>query len=442
MSRAGALKIGCGAGFAGDRIDAAAILAERVDLDYLVLEVLGERTVALAQLRKLENPRLGYDAMLARRMEALLPVLARKGTRLVTNMGAANPLAAAEAVVDVARRLGLKIEVAAVLGDDVLDRLDRAAPTLETDKRLGDVGEIVSANAYIGAEALLPALKSGAEVIVAGRVADPSLFTAPMIAAFGWRLDDWAALGRGTAIGHLLECAGQLTGGYFAEPGLKDVPDMANLGFPYATVGADGNAEFATPPGTGGRITVMTAKEQMYYEVSDPGAYLTPDVTADFSAVTIRETAPGRVSVAGATGRARPETLKVTVGYRGGFIGEGEISYAGPGAASRGRLAGEIVRKRLEGAVDELRVELIGVDAAHRRFYGNLPEPYEVRLRAAGRARARDAAALVGEEVEALYTNGPAAGGGVRQSTREVIGVVSALIPRADVRCETRYFRS
>lgn len=438
MSGPRTLTIGCGAGFAGDRIDAAAILAERAELDFLVLEVLGERTVALAQLRKLKDPRLGYDALLERRMEALLPILKRKGTRLVSNMGAANPLAAARKVVEIARRLGLELKVAAVLGDDVLDRLDRAAPTLETDRRLGDLGEIVSANAYLGAEQLMPALASGADVIVAGRVADPSLFVAPMAAQFGWRPDDWARLGRGTAAGHLLECAGQLTGGYFADPGRKDVPGMANLGFPFAVVDAEGDAEFATPPGTGGRVTAMTAKEQMYYEVTDPGAYLTPDVAADFSRVTIRETAPGRVAVRGAGGGPRPATLKVTVGYRGGFIGEGEISYAGPGAAARGRLAGEIARERLKGAVEELRVELIGVDAAHRRVFGNRPEPYEVRLRAAGRARGFAAAERVGEEIEALYTNGPAAGGGVRRSTREVIGAVSALIPRSAVHCETR----
>ena len=438
MSAPRALRIGCGAGFAGDRIDAAAILAERAELDFLVLEVLGERTVALAQLRKLKDPRAGYDALLERRMQALLPILRRKGTRLVSNMGAANPLAAAEKVAEIARRLGLRLKVAAVLGDDVLDRLDLGAPTLETDKRLGDLGEIVSANAYLGAEQLMPALASGAEVIVAGRVADPSLFVAPLAAQFGWRLDDWARLGRGTAVGHLLECAGQLTGGYFADPGRKDVPDLANLGFPFAEVDAEGNAEFATPPGTGGRVTVMTAREQMYYEVTDPGAYLTPDVAADFSNVTIRETAPGRVAVGGAGGGPRPATLKVTVGYRGGFIGEGEISYAGPGAAARGRLAAEIVRQRLYGAVEELRVELIGADAAHRRVFGNRPEPYEVRLRAAGRARDFAAAERVGEEIEALYTNGPAAGGGVRRVTREVIGAVSALVPRAAVACETR----
>lgn len=436
------LRIGCGAGFANDRIDAAQALAERADLDYLVFECLGERTVAFAQLRKRADPRHGYDALLERRMEAILPIALAKGTRIVSNMGGANPVGAAEATVAVARRLGLKAKVAAVTGDDVLDRLDPAEPAMEADIDLRTLQGIVSANAYLGAEALLPALRSDAQVILAGRVADPSLFLAPMVHRFGWALDDWPRLARGTAVGHLLECAGQLTGGYFADPGRKDVPDLAHLGFPYAAVDADGNAELMKAPGTGGAITLQTCKEQLFYEVTDPHAYLTPDVAADFTRVALRETAPDRVAVAGATASGRPEKLKVSVGYRGGFIGEGEISYAGPNAAARGRLAQDILCRRLAGAVDELRVELIGVDAAHRRSYGNLPEPYEVRVRAAGRAATREAAELVGEEVEALFTNGPAAGGGVRRSTREVIGVVSTLIPRDRVRCETRWFAS
>jgi hypothetical protein len=326
-----------------------------------------------------------------------------------------------------------------VTGDDVLDRLDRRQPAMEAAINLASLKEIVSANAYIGAEALLPALRSDAQVILAGRVADPSLFLAPMVAAFGWALDDWPRLARGTAVGHLLECAGQLTGGYFADPGRKDVPDMAHLGFPYAVVDADGNAELMKVPGTGGTISLMTCKEQLFYEVTDPHAYLTPDVAADFTGVTLRETGPDRIAVAGASARGRPEKLKVSVGYRHGFIGEGEISYAGPNAAARARLAGDVVRERLCGTVDELRIDLIGIDSGHRRFYGNQPEPYEVRLRVAGRAATRALAETVGEEVEALFTNGPAAGGGVRRSTREVIGVVSALIPRDRVACATHY---
>lgn len=442
MANGDLLRVGCGAGFANDRIDAAVTLAERVDLDYLALECLGERTVAFAQLRKLGNPKHGYDALLERRMEALLPVLARKGTRLVSNMGGANPQGAAEATVAVARRLGLRIKVAAVTGDDVLDRLDRSAPTMETEARLSDIPEIVSANAYVGAEALLPALQSEAQVILAGRVADPSLFLAPMIHRFGWRLDDWPRLARGTAVGHLLECAGQLTGGYFAEPGRKDVPDMAHLGFPYAEVDADGYAVLAKAPGTGGRLSLQTCKEQLFYEVTDPHAYLTPDVAVDFTAVALREAGADRVAVTGAAARGRPANLKVSVGYRGGFIGEGEISYAGPGAAARGRLAGDIMRERLGGEVEALQIDLIGIDSGHRRGYGNQPEPYEVRLRVAGKARTRDDAERVGEEVEALFTNGPAAGGGVRRSTREVIGVVSTLIPRNLVACRTEFFES
>lgn len=436
------LRIGCGAGFANDRIDAAVALAERVDLDYLALECLGERTVAFAQLRRLGNPKHGYDALLERRMEALLPILARKGTRLISNMGGANPVGAAEATVAVARKLGLKIRVAAITGDDVLDRIDRAAPTMETEARLADIPEIVSANAYIGVDALLPALQSDAQVILAGRVADPSLFLAPMVHRFGWALDDWPRLARGTAVGHLLECAGQLTGGYFAEPGRKDIPDMAHLGFPFAEIDAEGYAVLAKAPGTGGRLTLMTCKEQLYYEVTDPHAYLTPDVAADFTGITLREVGPDRVAMTGASAKGRPPSLKVSVGYRGGFIGEGEISYAGPGAAARGRLAGEIMRERLGGEVDELRVDLIGIDSGHRRVYGNQPEPYEVRLRVAGKAKTRDGAERVGEEVEALFTNGPAAGGGVRRSTREVIGVVSTLIPRDKIACRTDYFTS
>lgn len=438
----GILRIGCGAGFANDRIDAAVALAERVDLDYLALECLGERTVAFAQLRKLGNPKHGYDALLERRMEALLPILARKGTRLISNMGGANPLGAAEATVAVARRLGLKLKVAAVTGDDVLDRLDRSAPTMETEAHLSDIPEIVSANAYVGVEALLPALRSEAQVVLAGRVADPSLFLAPMVHRFGWALDDWPRLARGTAVGHLLECAGQLTGGYFAEPGRKDVPDMAHLGFPYAEVDAEGDAVLAKAPGTGGRLGLRTCKEQLFYEVTDPHAYLTPDVAVDFTGITLREVGVDRVAVAGAAALGRPANLKVSVGYRDGFIGEGEISYAGPGAAARGRLAGDIIGERLGGEVDALRIDLIGIDSGHRRTYGNQPEPYEVRLRAAGKARTRDGAERVGEEVEALFTNGPAAGGGVRRSTREVIGVVSTLIPRDKVACQTAYLES
>ena len=431
----GTVRIGCGAGFQGDRLEPALILAERGKLDYLMLECLGERTVALAQLRKLHDPGHGYDSLLERRMTGLLPLIKRNGVRVVTNMGAANPIAGAEKIVALARTLGLKVRVAALTGDDVLDALDPEQTVLETGEPLRSVGALFSANAYLGVEAMLPALETGADVVLTGRVADPSLALAPLTHHFGWTLDDAERFARGTLVGHLLECAGQLTGGYYADPGRKDVPGMARLGFPFADVDADGNATLSKVAGTGGVINRMTATEQLLYEVTDPAAYLTPDVTADFSNVEISETAPDTITVKGARGRKRPDTLKVSVGYHAGYIGEGEISYAGENCVARAELGGEIVAERLRGQFQELRVDVVGMSALHTRpMSGGDYRPYEVRLRVAGRSADRQKAALIGEEVEALFTNGPAGGGGARKETREQIGIVSCLLARDKVK--------
>ncbi|HVN35225.1 MAG TPA: acyclic terpene utilization AtuA family protein [Casimicrobiaceae bacterium] len=427
------LRLGGGAGFAGDRLDAPVDLAERGELDYLVLECLAERTIALAQLRRRRDPATGYDARLAERIESLLPVLARRRVRLVGNFGAANPLAAADAIVAIAKRLELPVKVAAVTGDDVLDLLDLDTPAMESGVPLSHYAPIVSANAYLGAEAMLPALASGADIVVTGRVADPSLFVAPLMHEYGWAPDHLERLARGTAVGHLLECAGQLCGGYFADPGRKDVPGMANLGFPYADVAPDGNAIVSKVAGTGGQITLATATEQLLYEVTDPHGYLTPDVTADFSSVTLTEAGPDRIAVRGARGRARPEQLKVSVGYLAGYVGEGEIGYAGAGALARAQLAAEIVRERLAHRFGDLRIDLIGSTSLHGHAFDADERPYEIRLRVAGRTRSREDAMVIGDEVEALYTNGPAGGGGARKYAHEQIGIVSTLLDRSRV---------
>jgi hypothetical protein len=427
------LRIGSGAGFSGDRLEPAVVLAERGALQFLGLECLGERTVALAQLRKRRDPTLGYDPLLVRRMELLLPLLRRNGIRLITNMGAANPLAAADAILRIARARKLPIRVAVVTGDDVHDRIGADNVTLEDGTPLGRFGELVSANAYLGVAALLPALETGADIVITGRVADPSLFLAPMVQHYGWSLDDFDRLARGTSVGHLLECAGQLCGGYFAEPGRKEIPDMARLGFPYADVAADGTAVLSKVAGTGGRINLATAKEQLLYEVTDPTGYITPDVVADFTTARLREVGPDRVAVSGVTGRRRPDKLKVSVGYLAGYVGEGEISYAGANAEARARLAGEIVRERLAGEFADLRVDLIGSTALHGKAFDSTARPYEVRLRVAARAPTAERAMLVGEEVEALYTNGPGGGGGTRKYVHEQIGIVSTLLERERV---------
>ena len=437
------IRIGGGAGFQGDRFEPALILAGRGKLDYLMLECLAERTIALAQLRRLNDPAVGYDPLLERRMTGLLPLIKQNGVRVVTNMGAANPLAGAAAIIALARKLGLKIRVAALTGDDVLDLLDTKQKVLETGEPLETVGSLFSANAYLGVEQMLPALESGADIILTGRVADPSLALAPLAHEFGWTMDDTERFARGTVVGHLLECGGQITGGYYADPGKKDVPGMASLGFPFADVDAEGNATLSKVAGTGGVINRMTVTEQLLYEVTDPSTYLTPDVTADFSSVEISETAPDTISVKGGRGRKRPDTLKVSVGYRAGYIGEGEISYGGENCVARAQLAGEIVSERLRGQFQELRIDILGVSSLHTRpMSGDAYRPYEVRLRVAGRSADRAKAALIGEEVETLWCNGPAGGGGARKDTREQIGIVSCLLPRDKVKSQVTVFDS
>jgi hypothetical protein len=431
------IRIGSGAGYSGDRIEPALELAEKGDIQYLVFECLGERTVALAQQARMKKPDGGYDPLLEERMRAVLPVCAAKGIKIVTNMGAANPLAAARKTAEIARSLGLSsLKIAAVVGDDVLEGCREGdLPIMEFDGTIRQLGNrLLSANAYLGAAPMAEALSGGADIVITGRASDPALFLAPMIHAFGWAMDDWNLLGQGTVAGHLLECAGQITGGYFADPDYKDVSDLARLGFPIGEVGEDGSLVITKVAGSGGAVTAQTCKEQLLYEVHDPGQYIQPDVVADFSQVKVEEIAADRVRVSGGRGTKRTGTLKVSVGYVDSYIGEGQISYAGPGALARGRLAIEIVRERLKltgVAASELRFELIGVDALHgAHVSAHANEPYEVRVRVAGRTENMREAIRIGNEVETLYTNGPAAGGGAFKSARDVVAVASVLLPR------------
>lgn len=427
------IRIGAGAGYSGDRIEPAVELAAKGGLDYLVFECLAERTIALAQQARMKDPAAGYDLLLAARMQAVLPICRANKVRIVTNMGAANPVAAAEATRAIARQLGLTgLKIAAVTGDDVLEPLKTADVVLDTGDTIRALGNrVVSANAYVGAGAIAEALAGGADVVITGRAADPALFLGPLIHEFGWALDDWDRLGQGTVVGHLLECAGQITGGYFADPGLKDVPDLARLGFPIGEVREDGELIVTKVAGSGGCVTPATVKEQLLYEIHDPAQYFQPDVVADFSQVTVEELGADRVRVVGGRGRPKTGLLKTSVGYLDSYVGEGQISYAGPGAVARGRLALDIVRERLALTgvpVNELRCDLIGLNALHGDDRAEGAEPYEVRVRVAGRTETMAEAIRIGNEVETLYTNGPAGGGGAWKSAREVIAVASCLV--------------
>jgi len=438
-----ALRIGVGAGFADDRIAPAMDMAERGSVDWLVFECLAERTVGRENLTRQKNPEKGYNPWLEQRMEAVLPNCLENRIRIVTNMGAANPSGAARATRRLAADMGLgDVACAVVQGDDVADliRTMPALALLESGEPLESIlPRMASANAYLGADAICQALSAGTPVTVTGRVSDPSLFLAPAMYHYGWSYDDWPKLAQGTVAGHLLECSAQLTGGCFADPGKKDVPGLARLGYPIAEIDADGGLVVTKLEDTGGRIDVATCSEQILYEMHDPSAYITPDCVLDITGVTLTDEAPHRVRVAGTLARPRTDSYKVTVGYFDGYIGEGQVSYAGINAVGRARLAAEVVQERLQlrgFQYPEMRVDLIGMSSLHG-MKDDRPEPYEVRLRIAARTDDRKAAEAVGFEVRAMHVNGPAGGGGGSDpSVREILAVQSLLLDRKLVQPE------
>lgn len=440
------IRIGEGAGYSGAWIEPAVELAEHGHLQYLCFEALAERTLALAQIEYTHHPDRGFDPFLEPRFEKVLPPALRNGVRIVTNMGSANPMGAARKVIAVARRLGIpSLRVAIVLGDDVRDIIRQGSYTaIETGENLSRaIPRMVSANAYLGAGPIVQALNTGAQVVITGRVADPALALACVRYEFGWPSEDWARIGTGTAVGHLLECSGQVTGGYFADPGYKDVVGLGHIGYPIAEVSENGDLVITKVPESGGAVTERTCKEQILYEVHDPSAYLTPDVTADFSHVTCRQIGPDRVRLSGASGKPRPETLKVSVGLRAGYIGEGQISYGGPGAYARAQLAADMIRERLAAldfSAKDVRVDFIGVNSLFGDTF--LPpsgyEPLEVRLRVAARVETPEKAAQVGNTVEALWILGPSGGAGATKSVREVIQILSTLVDRRRIEPQVR----
>jgi hypothetical protein len=404
----------------------------------LIFETLAERTLALAQLARRGDPDAGYEPLLDDLVGPILATCLANGIRIVSNFGAANPRGAARRILEIAREQGLRApRIAVVSGDDLSDESHRPLLRAELGERF-DAIDMVSANAYLGAEPIAAALAAGAEIVVCGRVADPSLAVGPAMAHFGWSPDDWDRLGRATMAGHLLECGAQVTGGYFADPGLKHVPDLHAVGFPIAEIDSEGRCTIAKADDTGGMVTEATVKEQLLYEVHDPAAYLTPDVTADISQAAVRVVGRDRVSLDGVRGHARPDRLKVNVCHEGGWLAEGEISYAGPGAEGRARLAAEVLRRRLAGSL-ELRIDLIGAvsvfgdDAG--RLLERLPQGHgrDIRLRAAAQHADRLVAERLNREVTSLYTCGPAGGGGVRTTLRARLDTISCFVPRGGV---------
>ncbi|BDG59822.1 acyclic terpene utilization AtuA family protein [Caldinitratiruptor microaerophilus] len=449
------VRIGGGLGFYGDSLVPALEMAERGEVQYIAFDHLAELTLAILQKDRQRDPSLGYTRDLIPLMASILPVARRKGIRLVTNAGGLNPLEAAQVVARLAGQLGLSLRIGVVAGDDLLGRLDELRGA-GADLAHADTGEpletvrdrLVFANAYLGALPIARALAQGAHVVITGRVADSALFLGPILHELGWVLPApggaepdaspaaWDRIAVGVVAGHLLECSGQVTGGNHSG-NWAEVPDLDRIGFPVAEVGEDGTLRITKVPGTGGRVNFDTVREQLLYEVHDPSAYHTPDVTVDLTGVELDEVGPDTVRVRGVRGRRPPSAYKVVMGYRDGFLGQGVVGFSWPDALRKAEAAAEILRRQAGARrlpIEEFRVEYLGLDSLHgplasRRHAEDLNEVY---LRVAVRTRSREAAEAFARLLPPLGLSGPPTASGFIgvDRVRELLGVWPTRVPR------------
>ncbi|HZT82936.1 MAG TPA: acyclic terpene utilization AtuA family protein [Gemmataceae bacterium] len=443
------VRIGNGCGFWGDNVDAPVRLAEHGRLDYLTLEYLAELTMSILALQRQRDPQAGFATDFLDVLERLGPVLkAQPGLKIVTNAGGMNPAGCATRARAILDRAGLADRrIATVTGDDLLPHLDRLLAeghpftNLDTGEPLSTVrGRVVSANAYLGARPIAEALRRGAAVVITGRVADASLTLGPAAHELGWRWDDWDRLCGGTVAGHLLECGAQATGGLWCN--WQDEPDLADVGYPVAEVGPDGSFRLTKPAGTGGAVNVETASEQLLYEVGDPAAYLTPDVTADFTSVRLSQEGPDVVRAAGARGRPATDSYKVSIAYRDGWTASGTLVIFGPDAPGKARRCGEIILQRLRRAGVEFafsNIECLGAGDCVPGVVPAAAAPPEVVLRVSVRDPRRAAVERFAREVAPLVTSGPPGVTGYttgRPAVREVFAYWPALVAKGAVAAE------
>lgn len=437
------IRIANGQGFWGDWLEAPVRLVDGGPLDYLTLDYLAEVTMSILQKQRKADPALGYARDFPPLIERLAPRIKQKGIRVIANAGGTNPIACAREI----RRLAPELNVAVVLGDDILDSLDgllaggHQLKNMDTGEPLTRVRpDVQSANVYIGAFPVAAALKTGADVVVTGRCADAALALAPMIHEFGWKEEeDWDLLAAGIAAGHTIECGTQATGGNCTFD-WKSTPDFAHIGYPIIEAHADGNMAITKHAGTGGRITRATVTEQLVYEIGDPTRYMTPDVIADFTSFSLRDDGPDRVVIHGARGLPRPEQLKVSVAYRYGWKAIGTLVYSAPDALAKARTADQMVRQRLSDAklsFDKVHTEFFGINACHAHLAPAIADPAEVQIRIGVRARDKAAVEKFTRELIPLVLNGPPTATGYgegRPAVREIVAFWPALIPRDAVR--------
>ena len=435
--------IGCGAGFAGDRFDASIpIVKQLVNVNapkYLIFEVLAERTLALAQQLRNKNSEEGYSPFLDSYINPILEDCLENNIKIVSNIGAANPMGAAKRILEIAEKQKIrKPKIGVVIGDDLLAYMSNSeileSPTMEGLDFSNN--EITAANVYLGAQPIADALEKGADIVIVGRSVDSALVLGPLIYEYKWKPNELNLMASGTICGHLLECGAQVTGAYFADPGYKDVPDLANVGFPIAEVNEDGSFVITKPDGTGGLVNKATVTEQLLYETHNPSSYLVPDVTADMSALSLENDGVNRILVKGANGKEPPKQLKATICCDNGFMGEAEISYAGLNALARARLAGDVIDQRIQkiGLQGQIRIEIIGAGSVHYSIDEtssyNLPNDGDYRVRTSAIYPHREQAQQMVDEVISLYCCGPSAGGGGRAYVTPQTSTASILVDR------------
>ncbi len=439
------IRIASGQGFWGDLIDAPYHQVTKGDIDYLVMDYLAEVTMSILQKQKQRNHNLGYATDLIDLMKRILPITSKKGIKVITNGGGVNPIACADAILEVAMNLDIKkLDVAVVLGDDIKDCLDEIIQkgcdlkNMETGEPITLVKDkLLSANVYFGAAPIVEALKRGADVVITGRVTDTGLTLAPMIYEFGWDMKNYDLMSAGTVAGHILECGAQSTGGNFLGD-WESIENFAEIGFPIAEAFPNGEVIITKHTNTGGKVSFETVAEQLVYEIGNPKEYITPDCVADFTSIKLEEVGKDRVRVYNVKGKPETEFYKVSCSYSSGYSATGTLTYSWPQALTKARKADRILRKRLENLglkFDEIRSEFVGYNATHENLSPELDEDKinEIVLRFSVRAKDRYSVNRFGQEIAPLILTGPPsvtgfAGG--RPKPKDVVAYWPALIPK------------
>jgi len=439
------IRIASGQGFWGDLLEAPVHQVTKGDIDYLVMDYLAEVTMSILQKQKNRNPNLGYARDLPDLMKKILPICKDKNIKVITNGGGVNPVHCADEILAHAVNLGIeKLKVAVVLGDDIKDCVDELIEAgaelknMETGEPIKEVKDkLLSANVYFGAMPIVEALKSGADIVITGRVTDTGLTLAPMIYEFDWDEKDYDLMSAGTVAGHILECGAQSTGGNFLGD-WQSIENMAEVGFPIAEAFPNGEFIVTKHENTGGKVSYETVAEQLLYEIGDPTDYITPDCVADFTSIKLEDLGNNRVKVFNVKGKPETDFYKVSCSYADGYSTAGNLTYSWPQALSKARAADKILRKRLENLglqFDEIRSEFIGYNATHESLAKEIDEDNinEIVLRVAVRSHDRNAIKRFGQEIAPLILTGPPsvtgfAGG--RPKPSDVVAYWPALIPK------------